>query len=98
MPTFALLTKLSPEATRDAAAITEMSQAVTERIREQCPEVRWLASYFILGPYDYLDIYEAPSAEVASQVSSIMRTVGYATPETWTLIPFDRLKELLRKI
>jgi len=32
--------------------------------------VRWLANYWLLGPYDYLDIYEAPNEEVATKVSA----------------------------
>ena len=42
--------------------------------------MRWLANYRLLGPYDYLDIYEAPNEEVATKVSAV---------------PLDRFLELV---
>jgi len=98
MPTFVLLTKLSPEAAHDPQAYEELNRAVTERIKQHCPEVRWIGNYWILGPYDYLDIYEAPNEEVASQVATIIRTFGHATTETWTAVPWDRFLELMTRI
>jgi len=93
MATFILLTRLSPEAVREPGALAELNRQVAERIRQRCPQVRWLGNYAILGPYDYLDIFEAPDTEVAAQVSAIVRTLGHATTETWAAIPWDRFKE-----
>jgi len=98
MPTFVLLTKLSPEAARDPQAYQDLNRAVTERIKQHCPEIRWIGNYWILGPYDYLDVYEAPDEEVASQVAAIIRTFGHATTETWTAVPWDRFLELMTRI
>lgn len=98
MPTFVLLTKLSPEATRDPAAYDELNRRVAQKVKAQCPEVTWLANYWILGPYDYLDIYEAPNEEVASQVSAIVRTFGHAITETWTAVPWERFRQLVQRL
>ncbi len=57
--------------------------------------MKWLANYWLLGPYDYLDIYEAPNEDVATKVSAIIRTFGRSAPETWTAVPFDRFLELV---
>lgn len=97
MPTFVLLTRLSPEATRDPKAYAELNRRVADRIKRDCPEVKWLANYWILGGCDYLDIYEAPSEEVATKVSTIVRTFGQASTETWTAVPWERFLELVPK-
>ncbi|MFQ6020162.1 MAG: GYD domain-containing protein [Dehalococcoidia bacterium] len=98
MPTFVLLTRLSPEATRDPKSYDELVENVRARLRRDCPDVKWLANYWLLGPYDYMDIYEAPSEEVATKVSAIIRTFGRSTPETWTAVSFDRFLELVHQL
>lgn len=98
MPTYVLLTKLAPDATRDPKSYRELVDRVRERLRKDCPEVKWLANYWLLGPYDYLDIYDAPNEEVATKVSAIIRTFGQSTPETWTAVPFDRFLELVDEL
>lgn len=98
MPTYVLLTKLSPEATREPRSYRELVDRVRERLRKDCPEVKWLANYWLLGPYDYLDIYTAPDEEVATKVSAIIRTFGQSTPETWTAVRFDRFMELVDEL
>jgi len=97
MPTYVLLTKLSPEATRDPKAYEELNKRVTEKVKTECPEVKWLANYWILGPYDYLDIYEAPNEEAATKVAAIIRTFGHATTETWTAVPWERFLQIVPK-
>jgi len=38
----------------------------TKVIKEKCPEVKFIAHYGLLGPYDFMDIYEAPDEETAN--------------------------------
>jgi uncharacterized protein with GYD domain len=59
MPTYAILTRLSPEALTRPGSVVELNRKVEARIRKECPRVKWLANYAVLGPYDYLDIFEA---------------------------------------
>ena len=61
----------------------DLSHEVASRIRSDCPEVEWQASYAILGPTDYLDIFSAPDIETATKVATIIRTFGHATTEVW---------------
>lgn len=35
-------------------------KAVSEPVRTDRPQVRWLANYAILEPYDYVDLFKAP--------------------------------------
>ena len=70
-------------------------KAVSERVRADCPQVRWLANYAILGPYDYLDLFEAPGEASAAKVVMIVRSFGHATTETWTARPWERFERLI---
>jgi len=98
MPTYIMLTKLSPEALTKPQAVEELGIKVTQKIHEDCPQVSWVGSYSLLGPYDYLDIFEAPDEGIASQVALIIRSFGHATTETWTATPWERYVELARQV
>lgn len=96
MATYVLLTKLSPEATKDLKALDQLGRDVTEKIRRDVPEAQWKASYSVLGPYDYLDLFEAPNEEAAARVSVIIRTFGHATTETWLATPYEKFIDLVK--
>ena len=67
-------------------------------MKEKCPEVNFLAHYALLGPYDFLDIYEAPNEDVAAKVSLISLKTGAAQAESWVAIPYKRIVELTEEI
>ena len=92
MATYALLTRLTPEALKSPNDMLRLEQAVADRIRKDCPEVKWLSSYAILGPCDYLDLFEAPDEIAAAKVTAIVRSFGHAHTETWTAVPWERFK------
>jgi uncharacterized protein with GYD domain len=94
MATYILLTKLSPEAVAKPKSVTDLNKQVEDRIKKECPGVKWLANYAVLGPCDYLDIFEAPDADAATKVALIVRSFGHATTETWVATQWDRFAEL----
>ncbi len=97
MPTYILMTKLSP----DAAHFKDRESAGREWIQtisRKCPEVKWISHYFLLGPYDFMDIYEAPNEEVAAKVSMITQTLGAMKAESWTAVPYHRVLELCKDL
>jgi uncharacterized protein with GYD domain len=96
MATYVMLTRLSPEALSRPEAVAELNRQVEERIKRECSEVRWLANYAVLGPCDYLDIFEAPDSEAATKVALLVRSLGHATTETWVATPWDRFVELAK--
>ena len=57
-----------------------------------------MAHYALLGPYDYLDIYEAPDEEIAAKVSLISLQTGAFQAESWVAIPYKRFVELAEEI
>ncbi len=98
MPTFVLMTTLSPEITRNMRNRAEIGREWKERIAAQVPQVKWIAHYALLGPYDFLDVYEAPDEEAAAKVSMISLSLGALRAESWTAIPYARFLELTREI
>jgi uncharacterized protein with GYD domain len=95
MPTFVLLTRFNPAAVSSPGTLQELERRVTAHIRRKCPGVEWLNNYAVSGPYDYLDIFEAPDVETAAKVSLIVRLHGHAATEVWSAVEWERFKTLL---
>jgi uncharacterized protein with GYD domain len=96
MSTYVMLTRVSGDALRDPTSLGELGLRVTEKLHVECPEVKWLASYAVLGGYDYVDVFEAPSNEVATKVAVVVRSFGHASTETWPATPWEHFKQLLQ--
>ena len=98
MAIYIMQTRLSPEALTRPKSVAELNKQVEERIKKECPQVKWLANYAVLGPCDYLDIFEAPDPDTATKVALLVRSFGHATTETWMATPWDRFVELAKGI
>ncbi len=96
MATYVMLTRLSPEAVARPESVVELNRQVADRIKRECRDVKWLANYAILGPADYVDVFEAPDAETATKVALLVRSFGHATTETWIATPWDRFADLAK--
>jgi uncharacterized protein with GYD domain len=94
MATYILLTRMTTEAMQDLEAFREHNSHVDERLGEEGVDVSWLAHYTVLGPYDYLDIFEARDNEEAAKVALIIRSLGHATTEVWPAVPWERFEGL----
>jgi uncharacterized protein with GYD domain len=95
MATYVVLTRLTPESVKTPGELKRLERAVTEHVRKDCPQVKWIANYAILGPYDYLDIFEAPDEMIAAKVVMIIRSYGHGQTETWTALPWERFEIVL---
>ena len=98
MQTFVLMTKLAPEMSKQVKDQEKLGRVWLEQVKEKCPEVNFLAHYALLGPYDFLDIYEAPDEETAAKVSLISLQSGAFQAESWVAIPYKRFVELVEEI
>ena len=98
MQTFVLMTKLAPEMSKKVKDQAKLGRIWLEQVKEKCPEVSFLAHYALLGPYDFLDIYEAPDEETAAKVSLISLKNGAFLAESWVAIPYKRFVELAEEI
>jgi uncharacterized protein with GYD domain len=95
MGTYVLLTRIIPQGFRGPASLESLEKQVAEKIRHDLPDVRWVKNYALLGPYDYLDIFEAPDNDTAGQVSLIVRSFGHAITEVWPVNPWSHFEELI---
>jgi uncharacterized protein with GYD domain len=98
MATFIMLTRLNTDAVRSPRSLEQLERDVMKRIREECPDVKWLSSYAVLGPCDYLDVFTAKDIETAAKISALIRTFGHAQTEIWTATEWDRFKEIVRTL
>jgi uncharacterized protein with GYD domain len=96
MPVYMLATKLqSPE-------LVEKRKETGERwlklVKEKLPDVKWIAHYAILGPYDFIDIFEAKNEHEAAKVSLLSRARGAVFAESWTAIPYKDFLNLIMEL
>lgn len=98
MAEYVLLTRIASEAIRDPSAFEHLEHDVCARVERECPGVRWISSYAVLGPYDYVDVFEAPDNETAAKVAIILRSFGRSTTEIWPALPWARFRELSREL
>jgi uncharacterized protein with GYD domain len=98
MPRFVLMTRLAPECLHDARGRRAMGKEWLGKVKKVCPDVTWLAHYALLGPYDFMDIYEAPDVETAHRVSLISRAEGALSAESWPALPYDEFLKVLQQV
>lgn len=98
MPTFVLMTKLSHEVIRDVEHRAEIGQRWKDTVDQTCKGVKWIAHYALLGPYDFMDIFEATDEEEAAKVSLISQAQGAVKAESWTAIPYGRFLDLAKEV
>ena len=93
MPIFILATKL-----RNLDLVEkrkEQGEKFLKLVREKVPSIKWIAHYAILGPYDFIDIFEVKNELEATKVSLLSRSAGASFAESWTAIPYTEFLELV---
>lgn len=98
MQTYILMTKFSPEISKQLKQRAKLGRAWLDQVKKKCPEVKFISHYALLGTYDFMDIYEAPDAETAAKVSMISLSNGAFHAESWTAIPYKEFWKLTKKI
>ena len=98
MQTFILLTKLSPEVSRQVKDRAKLGRAWLDQVKEKCPDVNFISHYALLGEYDFLDIYEAPDEEAAAKVSLISLSNGAFQAKSLIAIPYKQFLKLAEEI
>jgi len=98
MATYILLTKLSPEESKKIHNRAKLGRAWLDEVKMKCPEVKFISHYALLGKYDFMDIYEAPTEKVAAKVSMIGLANGAYSAESITAIPYKEFTELITEV
>jgi uncharacterized protein with GYD domain len=98
MATYILLTKLSSEGLGDPHKRENIGRKWFTTVKKKSPEVKWVDHYALLGPFDFMDIYQAPNEEVAAKVSMITMAHGAVKAETWAALPYNKFVRLAREL
>lgn len=96
MSTYILLTKLSATSLGTPRNREQVGRKWFETVKKKCPEVKWIDHYALLGPFDFLDIYEAPDEHVAARVSMITMAKGAVKAETWSALPYKEFLDVVK--
>jgi uncharacterized protein with GYD domain len=88
MATYVILSKLSPQAGEDPGQLRQVAETVAQKIKAECPKVRWQDSYAVMGRFDVVDVVEANDAADVEKAAMIIRAYGHATTETMHATPW----------
>jgi uncharacterized protein with GYD domain len=98
MPTYILLTKLSPDLSKQMKDRAQLGRTWLDQVKETCPEVKFQAHYALLGQFDFLDIYDAPDEKTAAKVSIISQANGAYQAQSLPAISYKQYLDLIKEI
>lgn len=93
MATYIILSRLSESAIADPGDFEALANKVSEKIKQDCPDLKWKDSYATLGRFDVVDIVEADDPKQVERAAMIIRSYGHATTETMQATPWDEFKD-----
>lgn len=97
MATFVMLCKLSLHFPGEVKSLGQLDEELDKRIAEDFPQAKRLASYVLLGGYDFLHIFDVPDATEAAKIALLIHSLGMGTTETLTAIPFEEFRNVLEE-
>lgn len=93
MPYYIMLTNLTSEGRKTLMKNPGRAREVNKEV--EAMGARIVAQYALLGPYDFINILEAPSNEAIARVSSALGSRGTLEPLTMTAIDMENyIREL----
>ena len=95
MATYVLLSRFSPEAFRDPKDFKKLADAVSAKIKSDCPGIRWKESFATLGRFDVVDVVEADNPKQVEKAAMLIRAYGHSSTETLAATPW---KEFLSSL
>ncbi len=95
MAVYLMLTTLTGEGRRKMEDYPEWLKELNKEV--EYLGVKILAQYGLLGQYDFVNIIEAPSDEIAAKLAIHLSARGGLQTLTLTAIPLDKLIATLKK-
>lgn len=96
MPTYILLSTLTQEGRKTVRDRPERIQQVNKEI-ESSLGIKIVAQYAVLGPYDFVNIVEAPDNETVARLSVQLGSRGTVQLTTLPAIPLDQFIASVKK-
>jgi uncharacterized protein with GYD domain len=93
MPIYILLSNLTAQGVQTLKSNPDRLQAVNKDVEELGAKV--LHQWATLGPYDFINVVEAPDAATIARVSVALGARGSAKLQTLTALEIDELLQAL---
>lgn len=87
MPTYILLSEVTDQGAATIKESPERIKEVNEEIEKLGAEVK--EQWAVLGPYDFVNVVEAPDEETITRVSVVLGSRGTVKIQTLTALPID---------
>ena len=87
MPTYLMLSKLSPQGMQTLKANPDRLREVNRDVEELGAKV--LHQWFVLGPFDFINVVEAPDSATIARVSVALGARGSTKIRTLTALTID---------
>ncbi|MDQ7782023.1 MAG: GYD domain-containing protein [Desulfomonilaceae bacterium] len=95
MATYIILSRISPHAFDDPDGFKKLADAVSEKIKTQCPAVKWKESFVTMGRFDVVDIVESDDPQQVGRAAMLIRAYGKSETET---MPATEWKSFLKAL
>jgi uncharacterized protein with GYD domain len=95
MATYVILSRFSPEAFGDPKQFKKLAAKVSEKIKSECPGVKWKDSYALMGHFDVIDIVESEDIKEVKKAAMLIRAYGHSTTETLVATPWKEFLAML---
>jgi uncharacterized protein with GYD domain len=93
MPKYLMLSSLSEQGLQTLRANPDRVREVNKDVEEMGARV--LHQWFVLGPYDFVNIVEAPDASTIARVSVALGARGSVQTQSYEMLEVDELLNLL---
>ena len=94
MPTYILLSKLTSEGRKTVKENPERIKEVNKEIEEFGAKV--VQQYSVLGPYDFVNVVEAPGNDAITRVSIELGSRGTIQILSMPATPIDKFLEIIK--
>jgi uncharacterized protein with GYD domain len=93
MPKYLMLSTLSEQGLQTLRANPERVQEVNKDVEEMGAKV--VHQWFVLGPYDFVNIIEAPDSSTIARISVALGARGSVHTQSYEMLEVDDLLNLL---
>jgi len=91
MPTYVMLTSLTDEGRKTVKANPKRLKEVNQEV--EAMGVKIITQYALLGPYDFINILEAPDNKTVTKVALELGSRGTLQTMTMAAMPVEELTE-----
>lgn len=95
MPVYLMLTSLTDQGRKTIRDNPERIREVDKEV--ELMGIKVLTQYALLGQYDFVNIIEAPSDEIAAKLAINLSARGTVQTLTLSAMPIEKLIEALKK-